>query len=79
VGSGLRIGELLSIKLVDDGVSTVFDASAAMIHVRRTVWRGREQSTKTDAGVRDVEIPYELSKVVAEFAGSRRGFLFGNG
>ena len=79
-GSGLRIGELLSIKLVEDGASTVFDASSSVIHVRRTVWRGQEQSsTKTEAGVRDVEIPFELSKFVAEFAGTRKGFLFGNG
>jgi integrase len=78
-GSGLRIGELLSIKLAEDDTSTVFDPDEAVIHVRRTLWRNQEQSTKTAAGLRDVEIPAELSAFVAEFAGSRTGFLFGNG
>jgi len=78
-GSGLRIGELLSIKLIEDGTSTVFDPAAALIHVRRTLWRNQEQSTKTAAGLRDVEISAELSAFVAEFAGCRNGFLFGNG
>ena len=43
------IGELLSIKVKDDGVSTVFDAHAATIRVRRSVWRGVEQAPKTPA------------------------------
>lgn len=79
-GSGLRISELLSIKLQDDGVSTVFDAQNAVIHVRRAMWRGREQkTTKTEAGVRDVELPSKLSEFLSSLAGPRRGFLFGNG
>jgi integrase len=78
-GSGLRIGELLSIKLTDDGTSSFFDTRNALIRVRRTMWRSKEQTTKTDASTRDVEIPYKLSEFVAEFAGARTGFLFGNG
>lgn len=78
-GSGLRVGELLSIKLAEDGTSTFFDAKNALIRVRRTMWRGQEQTTKTEAGRRDVELPAKLSEFVAEFAGSRSGFLFGNG
>jgi integrase len=78
-GSGLRIGELLSIKLSEDSTSTFFDAKSAVIHVRRTMWRSREQAPKTDAGIRDVEIPTNLSQFVAEFASTRQGFLFGDG
>jgi integrase len=78
-GAGLRVGELLAVKLFEDGVSSVFDSSAATIRVRRSVWRGKEQSPKTSASVRDVEIPFELSEFIARFAGNREGYLFGNG
>ena len=78
-GAGLRLGELLAVKLVEDGVSTVFDSSAATIRVRRSLWRGQEQSPKTSNSVRNVEIPFELSEFIARFAGEREGYLFGNG
>jgi len=78
-GSGLRIGELLSIKLAEDGTSTFFDARNAVIRVRRTMWRGQEQTTKTEAGTREVEIPRHLASFIEEFAVDRKGFLFGNG
>jgi len=67
------------VKLVEDGVSTVFDSSAATIRVRRSLWRGQEQSPKTSNSVRNVEIPFELSEFIARFAGEREGYLFGNG
>jgi integrase len=78
-GSGLRVGELLAIKLSEDGVSTVFDSSAATIRVRRSLWHGREQAPKTAASVRDVEIPRSLAAILTQFAGNRSGYLFGNG
>jgi integrase len=77
-GSGMRIGELRSIKLGEDGVSTVFDSSNAIVRVRRSVWQNLEQTPKTPASVRDVLIPYNLASYIAEFAGKRTGFLFGN-
>jgi integrase len=78
-GSGLRVGELLAIKLIEDGVSTVFDSSTATIRVRRSVWHGCEQAPKTAASVRDVEIPRSLAEILTQFAGNRSGYLFGNG
>ena len=77
--SGLRIGVLLAIKLVEDGHSTIFDADAATIRVRRSLWRGVEQSPKTAAAVRDVELPSSFSNWLRESVGERSGFLFGNG
>jgi integrase len=76
--SGLRIGELLAIKLAEDGVSTVFDASG-VIRVRQSLWRGRPQAPKTSASVREVEIPMQIAAMLREFAGNRTGYLFGNG
>jgi len=76
--SGLRIGELLAIKLAEDSVSTVFDP-AGVIRVRQSLWRGRPQSPKTSASVREVEIPLKIAVMLTRFAGHRTGSLFGNG
>jgi integrase len=77
--SGLRIGEALAIKLIDDGVGTFFDSANAAIHIRQSVFQGQTQMPKTPAAVRTVEIPKKLAAVLAQFAGKREGFLFGNG
>lgn len=78
-GSGLRIGEALAIKLMDDGVGTFFDSDMATIHVRQSLFRGVAQLPKTFAGIRTVEVSRELAARLAQFAGTRDGYLFGNG
>jgi integrase len=79
-GSGLRINEALAIRLDDpNGPHTVFDPASSTIHVRRGLWRGREQdSPKTRAAIRSVEVPHMLGKMLAEFANNRNGWLFSN-
>jgi integrase len=77
-GSGLRIGEALSIKIgpMSDDCSTI-SGECSTIYVRQAVWRGKEQDPKTPAGVRDVDIPKELAALLSEFVGDRKdGFLF---
>lgn len=71
-GTGLRIGEALALKIgqhISDNCST--------IHVRQSLWRGKEQEPKTQAAVRDVDISKELATLLAKFIGDRKdGFLF---
>ena len=44
---------------------------------RQSLWHGQEQEPKTQAAVRDVDIPRELASLLAEFIGNRRDrFLF---
>lgn len=77
-GSGLRIGEALSIKIgpMSDDCSTI-SGECSTIYVRQAVWRGKEQDPKTPAAVRDVDIPKELTALLSEFVGDRKdGFLF---
>ena len=41
------------------------------------MWRGKEQDPKTQAAVRDVDLPKELAALLSEFVGDRKeGFLF---
>jgi integrase len=71
-GTGLRIGEALALKIgqhISDNCST--------IHVRQSLWRGKEQEPKTQAAVRDVDITRELAALLAKFIGDRKdGYLF---
>jgi integrase len=76
-GTGLRIGEALSARIGDDGQHTCFDAPAGMIRVRTAMWRSCENDTpKTRAAVREVDMPAELCNMLSEFASTRSGFLF---
>jgi integrase len=77
----LRINEALGIHLTDPtGTYSVFDAPSSTIYIKRGLFRGREQdSPKTPSAIRSVEVPYALSAMLAKFAGSRSGYLFGNG
>jgi integrase len=77
-GSGLRIGEALAIRLgpLSDKYSTISD-DCSTICIRQVIWRGKEQDPKTDAAVRDVDVPKELAALLSEFVGDRKeGFLF---
>lgn len=83
-GTGLRINEVLSVRLddaatTDTGTHSVFDVASATIHVRTGLWRRREQSSpKTAAAIRSVELYSELAAMLAAFSLHRTGFLFSN-
>jgi integrase len=63
--SGLRAGELFGLHVED------LDLNRGMIRVRRSVWRGREVSTKTKKGYRDVWIDSGTSQMLKQHLGTR--------
>jgi integrase len=72
-GTGMRLGELLAIKIDPES----WDYAGKMIHVRQSVYRGVLQEPKTLASVRTVDICTELNEAIAAFAvGRRNSFLF---
>jgi integrase len=77
-GTGLRIGEALATKL--DAYSedhTTISTDCKTIHVRKSIWNGREQKPKTENAIRSVDIPGTLAEFLKTFAGNRTsGFLF---
>ena len=67
-GSGLRIGEALAIRAEDPSEKrTTISADCLTVHVRASVWRGQEQTPKTENAVRDVDLPPELAKMLKAF------------
>ncbi len=77
-GTGLRIGEALAIRVEDYSEDhTTISSDCKTIHVRKSIWRGKEQAPKTDNAVRDVDMHSSLAVFLKEFIGSRTsGFLF---
>jgi integrase len=77
-GTGLRIGEALAIRVEDYSEDhTTISSDCKTIHVRKSVWRGKEQAPKTDNAIRDVDVHSSLAAILEEFIGSRTsGFLF---
>jgi integrase len=66
--SGLRIGELLALDARHvDGNS---------IRVEQSMWRGRLQTPKTQAGYRTVDLAPDVASLLARFIGNRSGFVF---
>lgn len=70
-GTGMRIGEAAGLYVgdvnLDDGV----------IHVRRAVWRGKEQAPKTENALREIDIDPMLADLLRQHIGNRTtGRLF---
>ena len=68
--TGLRIGEALAARATD------FGPDCRVLHVRRSVWRGREQEPKTLNAVRVVDIPEAFANELRYYLTSIDGLLF---
>lgn len=69
-GTGLRIGEALALR------STDFGADCRVLHVRRSLWHGREQEPKTSNAVRVVDIPQVLASELRGYISGVTGYFF---
>jgi integrase len=70
-GTGMRIGEASGLYVED------VDLEHGVISIRRAVWNGTEQTPKTAAGVREIDIAPELVQTLREYIGTRKdGRLF---
>jgi integrase len=71
-GTGMRIGEALALHPRED-----LDLDHGVIYVRRSVWRGHEQTTKTETAVRQIDIDAALARALRDYIGdSNRSLLF---
>jgi integrase len=78
--TGMRVGELQALQLGPDPLdqNTLWDSNAKMIRVRKSIYRGQLQEPKTQASVRDIDLPSPANQMLQEFAiGKQQGeFLF---
>lgn len=76
-GSGLRISEALALKAVPDRRSSHWDRDRRVLVIKTALYRGTEQSTKTPAGVREIDLAVELNTFLSLTA-PKEGLLFTN-
>jgi integrase len=69
-GTGLRIGEALGLRVTD------LSPDCRVLHVKQSVWRGKDQDPKTLNAIRVVDLPEVLAKVLREYVLSKSGYLF---
>jgi integrase len=72
-GTALRIGEARAMRCGDDGVHTAWDSEKGLVVVRKAIYRGLEQSPKTAAGVREVDLPASLNQYLRDTCSSKKG------
>jgi integrase len=79
-GTGIRIGEARALKIgPDDGVNSFWVPERGMLIIRSTVVRGHLQdSTKTLAGTREIDLAPELNEFMKANLDAREGLLFTN-
>jgi len=72
--TGMRTGEILGLQWGD------IEFERATIHIRRSVWRGRTQSTKSVGSAVPISMPAPLITVLQQYKGivtpNESGFLF---
>jgi integrase len=69
-GTGLRIGEALGLKVAD------LSPDCRVLHVRRSIWDGKEQLPKTPNAIREVDVAELLARLLHEHAAGKSGYLF---
>ena len=70
-GTGMRIGEAAGLYVTD------VDLQNGVVSVRREVWNGIEQTPKSEAGIREIDIASDLTQLLRHYIGTRKaGRLF---
>ena len=70
-GTGMRVGEAFALQIED--------LAGNVIHVRHNLWNGRLGPPKTDAGLRDIDMPASLAAALTQHvAGRTSGYVFQN-
>jgi integrase len=70
-GTGLRVGEALAIH-VEPGDHTTISPDCKTIHVRKSIWNGKEQEPKTPAAKRAVDLSDDLAAYLKSTSASAR-------
>lgn len=67
-GSGLRISEALALKTVPNPNCSYWDRDRAVLVIKTQLYRGLEQTPKTPAGVREIDLDPALNEYLKQFA-----------
>jgi integrase len=65
LASGIRVGELVALRVGDDGERSGWDQGNSLLAIRTSLWRGKEQKPKTQASIRMVDLSAPVNDMLA--------------
>ena len=65
LASGIRVGELVALRVGDDGEYSGWDQEKSLLAIRTSLWRGKEQKPKTPASIRMVDLSAPVNEMLA--------------
>jgi integrase len=68
LASGIRVGELVALRCGDDGEHSGWNQENSALAIRTTLWNGVEQSPKTLASIRMVDLSAPVNEMLAAYA-----------
>jgi integrase len=80
LASGIRVGELVALRCGDDGEHSGWNQDNSALAIRTTLWNGSEQSPKTLASIRMVDLSAPVNEMLSSYAATldkeRGDYLF---
>ena len=76
--TGARISEILAIKGAPQSNSSYWDVDGSKLVIRKALYRGLEQATKTQAGTREVDLSSKINEYLKKHIVRTDGYLFSN-
>ena len=80
--SGLRIGEIRALKVGPQPESSYWDPKESKLVIRKALYLDKEQSPKTESGIREVDLNEEINEYLMGCLGPNlpiQGYMFSEG
>jgi integrase len=68
LASGIRIGELVALRVGDDGEHSGWDEQNSLLAIQTSLWNGVEQKPKTQSSIRLVNLSVPVNAMLAAYA-----------
>jgi integrase len=65
--SGIRVGELVALRVGDDGEHSGWDEQNSSLSIHTSLWNGTEQKPKTQSSIRLVDLSSPVNAMLAEY------------
>lgn len=77
-GTGLRINEALSLTVFPRPEGSYYDKDKSMIVIKTALYHGKEQTPKTPAGIREIDLDPNLNVYLSTIPQNCQGYMFYN-
>jgi integrase len=65
--SGIRVGELVALRVGDDGEHSGWDEQNSLLSIHTSLWQNKEQKPKTLSSLREVDLSHPVNAMLVEY------------